>query len=434
MAFLDTLSEALPELGQMCTDSNVLSNEIYESCRQFKGRHPDRNLIDFLVYMEYQALKNETDEQMKDQMIKYIQDPTIQLPVDMKKKHDASMQKIRDLRVNAASQFYTPPELKFLTEHAPQHLPIIGALGKDLLADFTIDFCFEFREQHPKGDIFELLFYAERMMTVYKKNAKPKIQEFIQQEKLPRIEDMDFGTDTHLIKLRRQEALSILEGLRKPQPDPTKQPDAMDRAMSYDAAARRSFRDPFVGTAEDPSADRCVIADPETQQPVEADIVGRHPHRRKWLVCAIPSLNPRYSKLERFPTIDGSSSEYRNVLENYSLRGSNRTIPVGDMQDLKNCSMKDFELNGVILLPWGDDTRISGFGVSHWKQNEFKIFAKTPFAEMWIVDSYRKRQSRVGNRAKKLLLYYTLLSYASIEANITQPRLKWLYRRFLTNL
>ncbi|KAL9560627.1 hypothetical protein ACKAV7_015235 [Fusarium commune] len=309
-AFLDTMSETLPELGGMCQASDVLSTDIWNSCSQFKRQYPDRNLIDFLVYMEHQALTNETDEDMKDEMIKYIQDPTIQLPVNMKTKHDASMQKIRDLRVDAARQFYTPPELKFLTEHAPQHLPIIGALNKDHLADFTIKFCFEYREQHPKDDIFELLFYAERMMTVSEKDAGTKIQEFIQQEKLPRIEDMDFGTDTHLIKLRRQEALSILEGLRKPQPDPREdqQSDTMDRAVFYDAAKRRGLRDQFVGKAEDPSADRCMITDPETKQPVQAEIIGRHPHRRKHLVCAIPSHNPLYPGMERFPTIDGTKA------------------------------------------------------------------------------------------------------------------------------
>ncbi|KAK2669735.1 hypothetical protein RAB80_015261 [Fusarium oxysporum f. sp. vasinfectum] len=379
------MSETLPELGGMCQASDVLSTDIWNSCSQFKRQYPDRNLIDFLVYMEHQALTNETDEDMKGEMIKYIQDPTIQLPVNMKTKHDASMQKIRDLRVDAARQFYTPPELKFLTEHAPQHLPIIGALNKDHLADFTIKFCFEYREQHPKDDIFELLFYAERMMTVSGKDAGTKIQEFIQQEKLPRIEDMDFGTDTHLIKLRRQEALSILEGLRKPQPDPREdqQSDTMDRAVFYDAAKRRGLRDQFVGKAEDPSADRCMITDPETKQPVQAEIIGRHPHRRKHLVCAIPSHNPLYPGMERFPTIDGTSKEYRDILDNYSLHGSNRTLPVGGIEDLVGCDITDFELNGVILLPWGDTVRISAFGVSNLKKNEFKIFAKTICCNKW---------------------------------------------------
>ncbi|KAF9773792.1 hypothetical protein IL306_008330 [Fusarium sp. DS 682] len=398
LALLDTLSETLPELGKMCEESSELSDSIQKNCSVFKGRYPDRNPIDFLVYMEQQASGTEDNQEMKDQMKQYLKDPTPlkelkfhseKAKTKMETDHLTAKETIRGLRIAAAIAFYSEAEHKFLKEHALPYLPNIGARD---LTDFTLEFCLEFKERHPNSDIFELLFYAEQMFRVSEKDANTKIQEFIQQEKLLTIEEMGFGSDTQLIKAKGQEALNILEKLRKQKsgpvnqqgkPDQQVQPNLEDRATTYDAAARRSFRDPYVGTTDDPSADRCVIADPETGEQVEAGIIGRHPHRKKWLVCAIPSTNLSYPKLEKFVTIDGTSREYRDVLEKYNGTGSNRTIPVGEKHDLDKCELADFELNGVILLPWGNDTRISAFGVSNWKRNEFKMFAKTVCCNKW---------------------------------------------------
>jgi hypothetical protein len=398
MVFLDTLNQTLPLLGKMCAEVHDpkeadLSQHIQEGCCEFKGRHPNMKLIDLLVYMEYEASTLESNNEMVDAMRKYIEDPK-PLPDEkfssVKDKYSSSTQTMDSLRAHAAKKqrppletIFSPPELLFLHDHSAQYLPNMAALGAEAIYDHIYACCPEFKKRHPRADIFEVLFFMDQMIRIGE-DVRVKALEFIRHKTLPRIVDMTWGRDAELVKAKRQEALNFLDTLRdEPDSEDEELPNFKDPATTYDAAARRSFRDPFVGTADDPSADRCVIADPETQEPVEADIVGRHPHRRKWLVCAIPSLNPRYPKLERFPTIDGSTSQYRNVLENYSLRGSNRTIPVGGMEDLVNCGMKDFELNGVILLPWGDDTRISGFGVSNWKRNEFKIFAKTVCCNKW---------------------------------------------------
>ncbi|EXL41509.1 hypothetical protein FOCG_16313 [Fusarium oxysporum f. sp. radicis-lycopersici 26381] len=371
--FLVTMENTLPDLHKMCIESNALSNYILQGCREFKGRHVDRDLVDFLVHMEYQADKNETDEQMKEEIIKYVQNPTSPLPV-MEEKHAAAKQQMQDLRIAAVARYYTDAELEFLRKHAPKHLPKIAS-DIDLLTDFTFKFCPEFKERHPKDDIFELLCFGELIRTFFPKDADAKIQEFIQTKELPRIEDMKFGNDTDLAQQRRQQALNVLEGLRKPQPA------NVDPAAFYDAAERRNFRKQFIATAEDPAADRCVINDPEIKEPVEATIIGRHPHRRKWLICAIPTNNSKYGKLERFPTIDGD--QHRDILENYSLKGSDRTIPVGSLLDLRGISMEEFELNGVILLPWGNDIRISGLGLSNSRNREFKMFSKTVLCQKW---------------------------------------------------
>ncbi|KAF4333381.1 hypothetical protein FBEOM_12806 [Fusarium beomiforme] len=354
--------------------------------------------------MEYQASVLEDDENkdeiLKGDIQKFLQDPDpkIVYPSAIKEMHVASMNALRGLKdLDQAREFYGK-DIKFMDEHGSKYFPLVG---QNLVA-FTLEFGPAFRQQHPNEDIFELLFFAEQMLRMNQKDANTRIQEFIQKEKLPPIETMNWGTDAPLIQAQRQELLNSLKKFRGLPADPVDQqadpvdqqadpvdqqvqPDAHNRATLYDAAARRNYRKPYVGKAIDPSCDKCTIIDPETKQQVQAEIIGRHPHRRKWLVCAIHSLNKDYPKLQRFVTIDGTSGQYRDILEKYDQQGSNEQLLVGSKGDLNECRIEDFELNGVVLLPWGDSIRMAAYGLSHSKKQGFRLFPKTVLCSKWGV-------------------------------------------------
>jgi hypothetical protein len=188
-------------------------------------------------------------------------------------------------------------------------------------------------------------------------------------------QQIDFGDDTNLMSIKAQQAFQTLSALEHIGQGPP--------SIAYNSAERRHMRRELRATPEDPQADFCMITDPETKQKVEAEIIGRHPHRRKWLVCALDSLNPQFPLVQRTTSIDGSSSEYRDILEKYALHGSDHTIPVGGKEDLQGCNPEDFEQNAVILLPWGKGFRLSSYGYPHDKKREFKLFPKTVITSKW---------------------------------------------------
>jgi hypothetical protein len=234
--------------------------------------------------------------------------------------------------------------------------------------------CGLFRQKLSGESILHFLLCMEYAAS---KNEDPEVLKQKQKEFLDNpktFKELDFGNDKDVMWLRGKEAFRVMEELISLQ---------AEGVGTYNSAERRHLRRELRATPEDPRADFCEIMDPETKQQVRAEIIGRHPHRRKWLVCALDSLNEHFPLVQRTTSIDGSSSEYRDILEKYALHGSDHTIPVGGKEDLQGCNPEDFEQNAVILLPWGKGFRLASYGYPHNKQREFKLFPKTVITNKW---------------------------------------------------
>ncbi|GKU23044.1 unnamed protein product [Fusarium langsethiae] len=269
----------------------------------------------------------------------------------------------------------TTSEMSFL-DLIGETLPELGTMCMEdsILADHIQNGCKQFKQATSESIVHFLLnmeYQASKNEDTYQ--MKQAQEEYLKDPKP--WNQINFGNDAALMSTKAEKALETLAALDKMQHGPP--------SIAYNSAERRHMRRGLRATPADLKADFCTITDPETKEKVEAEIIGRHPHRRKWLVCALASRNPQFPFVQRVTSIDGSSSEYRDILERYALHGSDHTIPVGGKEDLQDCNPEDFEQNAVILLPWGKGFRLSSYGYPHNKNREFKLFPKTVITSKW---------------------------------------------------
>ncbi|KAJ3478445.1 hypothetical protein NLG97_g8578 [Lecanicillium saksenae] len=152
------------------------------------------------------------------------------------------------------------------------------------------------------------------------------------------------------------------------------------KRSAYDSKKARQTR----GLCSGKAADKMEVADPERGgKKVKADIIGRHPTRKSWLVLALPSNNKKHPGLSRGHCIDGTDAKYSAAFERYLEDGSNRTLSTGSEVNLKKCAPHEFELNLVTSIPWGKHFHSHGYGIKHKKKGEFMMFSKQVLGKAW---------------------------------------------------
>ncbi|KAF5696135.1 hypothetical protein FGLOB1_13752 [Fusarium globosum] len=164
--------------------------------------------------------------------------------------------------------------------------------------------------------------------------------------------------DRNLINARMKKAFSRLNELRVQYPDEKSDEgpkgngdeDSKDVGIEYDSKKRRDWRAQFHGRGS-PEANRIELKDPENDEDIIADILGRHPVRKTWLAIALPSLNEEYSKLSRGYYIN-AGAVYPQAFSRYVKEGANITLSTATHKSqMENCSYKKFELNLVLCMP-----------------------------------------------------------------------------------
>ncbi len=150
--------------------------------------------------------------------------------------------------------------------------------------------------------------------------------------------------------------------------------------MTYDSKKARAKRLRDSGKP----ADRITVDDPEKPgKKVKADIIGRHPSRKAWLVLALLSNSKKHSQLSRGYYVDSTQAKYNKAYERYLEEGSNRTLSTGSDVNLKQCAPSEFELNLVTIIPWGRNVHTHGYGIMHKKKGEFLMFSKQVLGKAW---------------------------------------------------
>ncbi|KAG5807919.1 hypothetical protein H9Q74_007029 [Fusarium xylarioides] len=207
---------------------------------------------------------------------------------------------------------------------------------------------------------------------------------------------MDLGDDASLLRARGARAWNRLDQLRA----------HSGQASSYNSMERRGIRRQFRSKARDPEADYCVVRCPESGNRVIAEILGRHPHRKKYLALALPSASPRSPTVQRGHYIDGSQSEYSEIFNKYCSDGSNHTLSIAPgKESLRGCKPQDFEQNLVLQMPWGKSWRLASFGVPHGSADrDFELFSKSTLAAEWgltnAMDVLYGQANKAGQKIK----------------------------------
>lgn len=188
--------------------------------------------------------------------------------------------------------------------------------------------------------------------------------------------DWDFGGgtahDVAIKKAQYQTLLAILGRYRaggRPREhvhvEPTDEPLDEERRPTYDSEERRKIREKFYGPGE-AAANKIQIEDPEHPGVrVWGKILGRNHTRRSWLGVALPSNNPKFPKIGRAYWIDGS--RYHSEFMRYVEKGANITLSAAaNKSQLEDCTPEDFELNCVLVMPWGKAFHYHAFGLPHY--------------------------------------------------------------------
>jgi hypothetical protein len=301
----------------------------------------------------------------------------------------------------------TEAENKFLTV-AAEYLPTLLSQDNTWSLLFENEYCPTFKGKNPETDVLNFLFYSDYVLKKNKNRGKAVDLMSVYVEKPTRVADMDWGDDQVLMDHRMQEAWDRLDGMRHEE-EINSQPehDSEERqAITYDSGKRRAIRSKYRSKASDPEADQCTIACPETGEQVTAEILGRHPHRKKYLALALPSNNPDHPTIGRGHYIDGALDTYSAIYKKYCSQGSNHTLSIAtDKEMLQECSPNEYEQNVVFTMPWGKTWRYASYGVPHGRvDRDFVLFPKAILASAWgmavAVDVMTGQMQKAGQPVK----------------------------------
>ncbi|KAL6409088.1 hypothetical protein AUP68_05457 [Ilyonectria robusta] len=392
------LQSYFPHLSSLNKEAqNTFFGEI---CAQFKGRYPDRDVFQLLCYGDFavQTLGLGSG----NAIAQFILDPPAWESMEWGDGHDALVFKKRIEKAqelleecrtgktgkapvqshNTGRKFepLSSVELEFLESNAfKEHFTKLAHYGPADQDNLVYKGSEAFKARYPHRDVFEYWFFAEFISqsdNSYQDKTK-ELMGFI--NNLKELDTIDWGNGDQdagkLWKVRLGEARKAWIKFRTLEEDPDSE------AGLYNSEERRAMRAKFhgKGIAE---ANRIVIQDPETGKDVIAEILGRHPLRKSWLALALPSNNDEYPTLSRGAYIDGAQGKYEDAFNKYVNEGANITLSVAsNKQQLDGCKPDEFELNLVLVMPWGKGFRYAAYGIPHYKnERDFMVYSKALLA------------------------------------------------------
>ncbi|KAH7000882.1 hypothetical protein EDB80DRAFT_721127 [Ilyonectria destructans] len=371
-----------------------------EVCAQFKGLHPDKDVFQLLCYGDFavQTLGVGSGEAIAQ----FILDPPAWESMEwgdghdalvLKKRREKAQELLEECRTGKApvqsdntdqeSKPLSSAELEFLGSNAfEEHFTTLAHLGQAERATWVNEASEGFKGRHPHRDVFEYWFFAEFILQSNKSedDKGKEILEFIHRPK--EWGTIDWGNgDQDAAKLWRVRLGEARKALAKFRIRAGSEEDSDSEAALYNSEQRRAMRAKFhgKGIAE---ANRIVIEDPETGKDVVAEILGRHPLRKSWLALALPSNNDEYPNLSRGAYVDGAQGKYEDAFNRYVNEGANITLSVAsNKQQLDGCKPEEFELNLVLVMPWGKGYRYAAYGIPHYKnERDFMVYSKALLA------------------------------------------------------
>jgi hypothetical protein len=253
--------------------------------------------------------------------------------------------------------------------------------------------CTKFKGRNPKRDVFDFIFYADYLLSKGKSVTDTAATLTNYTQSPTPLNQLDWGNDVLLIERRIAETSEMLDACRKAE-------------LKYNSRKRRAIRSKYRSKASNPEADQCMVPCPETGEQVKAEILGRHPHRKKYLALALPSNNPEHPTIGRGHYIDGALDSYSAIYKTYCSQGSNHTLSIAtDKEMLEECSPNEYEQNVVFTMPWGKTWRYASYGVPHGREDrDFVLFPKAVLASAWgmavAVDVMTGQMQQAGQPVK----------------------------------
>ncbi|KAH6869639.1 hypothetical protein B0T10DRAFT_389990, partial [Thelonectria olida] len=256
-----------------------------------------------------------------------------------------------------------------------QYFTYIGATPNETIGEF-LALGPKFKAKHPDRSVFQLFCYADFCFqhNPHPDDAMDLIQDFVSDP--PVWDEIPWGSD-HDKDLANSKLDGVLRALDESGKVQTDVPGVTEVQGQYNSEKRRKMRARFHGKGA-LSANNITIDDPETGKTVVAEILGRHPLRKYWLALALPSLNVEFKTLSRGHYIDGKETRYQDAFNDYVNHGSNKTLSVAaNKEQLDDCCPGQFELNLVLVMPWGKGYRYAAYGIPHYKTDrDFMVFSK----------------------------------------------------------
>ncbi|RSL43994.1 hypothetical protein CEP54_014864 [Fusarium duplospermum] len=374
--------EYFPEINSLCREEGI--HVVTELGSIFRQKDPKRSILEFLFYANY-TLSLHQDDSTEDPfgiIKKFAENPLPWKEIEWGSEFDTDLM---DKRLESAreylNQFETgtdsskdqlsESETLFLKDQQ-KYFPSLQALPQEQLDIFMTQRIPEFRRRHPDRDILEFLFFTEFSLRTMKEPAKT-IDEFSANP--PEWNTIQWNGVFDQTTL--SEAFKLMQLYRAGQRPIQTHQSPQDSNMSYNSEERRRMRAKFHGQGAS-DANLLTFPDPETGTVVTGEILGRHPQRTKWLAVALPGRGG-YS---RGYYVDCSNAEHRLALEAYVTRGANKVLSFATHKDqLDGCVPADFELNLVLVMPWGKSFRYNAYGIPHYQlDRDFMIFSKSILA------------------------------------------------------
>ncbi|KAJ4196917.1 hypothetical protein NW759_016374 [Fusarium solani] len=369
----------------------------------FRLKDPERSVLELLCYADYtlSLIQDDSTDDTLEIIKEFAENPPAWEEIGWESALDAGVmnQRLKNARehlnrfemdtnspedqhlerseigTNSPEDQLSEGETLFLKEQLHEYFPNLHALPENQRDELTTARTLEFRRRHPTRDITEFLFFTEFALQTIKDPVAvvDAVNRFAanppEWETIPwngEVDQTAVSKGFKLMKLYRA-------GQR---PSQTQQSPQDSNMTGYDSEERRKMRAKFHGQG-DAEANVLTFPDPETGTAVTGEILGRHPQRPKWLAVALPGLEEK--AFSRGYYVDCSNSEQRLALEAYITRGANKILSFATHKDqLDGCIPEEFELNLVLVMPWGKTFRYNAYGIPHYKlDRDFMVFSKS---------------------------------------------------------